>query len=215
MSVVALEMGGIKIAGVYRVSQSPGSAIMARRVTLMFTDVCDSTALFARLGDRAAFELLRAHFDGLDASVHRHCGELIKTNGDGILASFAAPVDGVRAALELQCLSHAMGWTRGAASHQLKIRVALHVGAVLAATLNGRLDYYGSTVNLGARLLKHVDGGEIVLSQELLRETGVTELVDAVPSRDERAIVKGFDAPVAFRCLSPSTPFRVVPISAD
>ncbi len=178
-------------------------AVTTTRLTLVLTDVCDSTALFAQLGDEAAFRLMSRHFGQLNEIVRDHDGDVVKTSGDGILASFVDPVDAVRAALDMRGLSAGVRSYRGSEpSHRLAIRTGLHVGSVLVGCLKRSRDYYGSTVNLVARLLRCGDRGEIILSQDLVREPGILDVIEVAPSRDEIAIIKGFNTPIAFRRLA-------------
>jgi class 3 adenylate cyclase len=74
-------------------------------------------------------------------------------------------------------------------------------------TLNDRLDYFGSTVNLAARLQGQSRGGDIVLSREIADDPAVTPLLDrlaaeGVPAEVDQAALKGFAEPLAFRRLN-------------
>jgi class 3 adenylate cyclase len=71
-------------------------------------------------------------------------------------------------------------------------------------TLNDRLDYFGSTVNLAARLQGESLGGDIVISASLAEDTGVKSLLDSLPSSDEAAEIRGFDRPARFRRVKPA-----------
>ena len=73
----------------------------------------------------------------------------------------------------------------------------------LLATLNGRLDYFGSTVNLAARLEGLSQGGDIVLSDRLASDPVVSAVISPLHSAVESAELKGFGAPVSFRRLVP------------
>jgi class 3 adenylate cyclase len=78
----------------------------------------------------------------------------------------------------------------------IPVKIGLHSGACIAVTLNDRLDYFGSTVNLAARLQGQSAGGDIVLSETMANEPGVAERLGAVA---ETARVKGFAEPIALR----------------
>ncbi|MGH6962095.1 MAG: adenylate/guanylate cyclase domain-containing protein, partial [Dongiaceae bacterium] len=82
------------------------------------------------------------------------------------------------------------------------IKLGLHRGPCIAVTLNDRLDYFGSTVNLAARLQGQSVGGDIVLSQALAVDAGVQALLADYAVTDETAQIKGFDRPVAFHRLT-------------
>jgi class 3 adenylate cyclase len=85
----------------------------------------------------------------------------------------------------------------------LAIKMGLHSGPCVAVTLNGRLDYFGSTVNLAARLEGLSQGGDIVLSDRLASDPVVSAVISSLHSIVESAELKGFGAPVSFRRLVP------------
>jgi class 3 adenylate cyclase len=66
-------------------------------------------------------------------------------------------------------------------------------------TLNDRLDYFGSTVNLAARLQGESAGGDIVLSETMAGEPGVAERLAPLGTVAVTARVKGFAEPIALR----------------
>jgi class 3 adenylate cyclase len=65
-------------------------------------------------------------------------------------------------------------------------------------TLNERLDYFGTTVNLAARLQGESQGGDIVLSEEIVDDPAASPLVAGAALAAETAPVKGFADPVRF-----------------
>jgi class 3 adenylate cyclase len=81
----------------------------------------------------------------------------------------------------------------------IPVKIGLHSGACIAVTLNDRLDYFGSTVNLAARLQGESAGGDIVLSQTMAGEPGLADRLGALGAVAETARVKGFAEPVALR----------------
>ncbi len=70
-------------------------------------------------------------------------------------------------------------------------------------TLNGRLDYFGTTVNMAARLQGQSQGGDIVLSETVAEDPEVKRLIDGLTARHESTVLKGFDSAVAFQRLHP------------
>ena len=171
----------------------PGDEVAIGTVTLMFTDLKGSTALYDRVGDAHAFHMVREHFAVLAKTVREHDGAIVKTIGDAVMAAFADPADAVKAALAIQ----------SAPPEGLAIKMGLHSGACVAVTLNGRLDYFGSTVNLAARLEGLSQGGDIVLSDRLASDPVVSAVISSLHSEVESAELKGFGAPVSFRRLVP------------
>ena len=174
----------------------PGDEVAVARVALMFTDLKGSTGLFNRIGDAAAYHLVREHFAFLAAIVREHRGAIVKTIGDAIMASFADPADALRAALTIQEKIAAFNQTQD--DGDLTIKLGLHLGPSIVVTLNGRLDYFGATVNMAARLQGASEGGDIVLSEEMAADPLVAELLSGLILERETTRLKGFDAPVAY-----------------
>ena len=85
----------------------------------------------------------------------------------------------------------------------VSIRIGLHGGSSIAVTLNERLDYYGETVNLAARLEGQSEGGEITLSEEFARDPAVANLLRDYEVRERSVSLKGLGAQLVIRQLSP------------
>ena len=181
----------------------PGDEAGIGQVTLMFTDLKGSTAMYGRLGDAAAYRLVRDHFAFLAAQIREHDGATVKTIGDAVMAAFSDPAQALAAALAVQRNVAAFNREHGQGREALIIKLGLHAGPCIAVTLNGRLDYFGSTVNLAARLQAESEGGDIVLSPALAADPAVAGLLKGLSIASESARVKGFDAPVAFLRLRP------------
>ena len=182
----------------------PGDEAGIGQVTLMFTDLKGSTAMYGRLGDAGAYRLVREHFAFLAAQIREHDGAIIKTIGDAVMAAFSDPAQALAAALAVQRNVAAFNREHGQGGEDLVIKLGLHAGPCIAVTLNGRLDYFGSTVNLAARLQAESEGNDIVVSSPLAADPGAAGLLKGVTAAAESARVKGFEAPVAFLRLRPS-----------
>jgi class 3 adenylate cyclase len=180
----------------------PGDEAGVGQVTILFTDLRGSTALYEQIGDAAAFNLVREHFAVLGKAVRDNNGAVIKTIGDAVMAAFADPADAVRAALAMRdavaALARRLTAERGLAGEALVVKVGLHMGPSIAVNLNDRLDYFGTTVNMAARLQGQSDGGDIVLSRAVADDPAVRPLLASLPARDETVMLKGFAAPVPF-----------------
>ena len=181
----------------------PGDEAGIGQVTLMFTDLQGSTAMYSRIGDAAAYRLVREHFAFLAAAIRDHDGAVVKTIGDAVMAAFADPVKAVDAALAVQRGVAQFNRAHGIGSEGVVIKMGLHAGACIAVTLNGRLDYFGSAVNLAARLQNESQGGDIVVSADLAGDPAVRERLKAIAATSERARVKGFETRVDFLRLQP------------
>ena len=144
---------------------------------------------------------MREHFAVLGGAIREHNGTIVKTIGDAVMAAFADPADGVRAALAIH--NNLAALNAASEDEPLVIKIGLHAGPCIAVTLNDRLDYFGSTVNLAARLQGESAGDDIVLSHALVDDAVVAGLLRAVPAAEETAFVRGFPEPVPFRRLGP------------
>jgi class 3 adenylate cyclase len=173
------------------ISASQGHQI--RDLTFLFTDLQDSTAMYARVGDVTAFDLVRLHFDTLSAVARRHRGVIVKTIGDALMARFQDPADAVRAGLEM--FARLERFNRSNAT-QLVLKVGLHRGDAIAVTVRGRVDYFGQTVNIAARIGAAAGPGELALSDDVYRGAGVAELLVERDMRDETVSLKGVEGEV-------------------
>jgi class 3 adenylate cyclase len=121
-------------------------------VTLLFTDLVDSTVMAHRLGDRPWRELLTAHFEAMRAELDRFGGREVDTTGDGMFATFDGPARAL----------HCAGAIRRTASRQgLRIRAGVHVGEV--ELVGGRVQ--GIAVHEAARIMGRAGANEILLSE--------------------------------------------------
>jgi class 3 adenylate cyclase len=178
----------------------PGDEIGISQITLMFTDLKGSTGFYERVGDAAAYQKVRNHFAYLAGIVRAHNGTVVKTIGDAVMAAFVDPSDAIRAALAVQAGIRAFNESCG--GEDLVIKLGLHTGPCIAVTLNERLDYFGSTVNMAARLQGQSEGGDIVLSEALSADPAVASLLGRYDLVSESRRIRGFDEPVAYRRLS-------------
>ena len=120
-------------------------------VTMVFTDLVDSTQRASQLGDRAWRGLLDAHDGTVAAEVDRYGGRIIKNLGDGLLLSFDGPAAAITACIDLRAAIVRLG---------LDIRIAVHTGEV--ERRGG--DFTGVAVNLASRMLDLAAAGDIVVS---------------------------------------------------
>jgi class 3 adenylate cyclase len=136
-------------------------------LTFLFTDLRGSTALYERVGDLAAFDLVRAHFHVLNDIVAAQSGAVVKTIGDAVMATFPTPDRAIAAALEMRDAMRALNERHG--TEDLLLKIGLHEGPCIAVMLNERQDYFGQTVNIASRV-QHLAG-----SQEILTTAPVVE----------------------------------------
>ena len=76
-------------------------------------------------------------------------------------------------------------------SRDLILKIGIHRGQSIAVTLNDRLDYFGQTVNLAARVQNLANADELCLTQEVMEAPGVRELLKGLKTNEEFARLKG------------------------
>jgi len=119
--------------------------------TLLFTDIVDSTATIARIGDAAWRELLRRHYDATRAALDRFRGREVTTTGDGMLATFDGPARALLCAAAIRSDAIQAG---------LHIRAGVHVGEVETVGTQVR----GMAVHEAARIMAAAVPDEILVS---------------------------------------------------
>jgi class 3 adenylate cyclase len=151
---------------------SPGQLVSVATVTLLVTALDHAGSLYGTLGDARAFGLIHEHFRLLDERLRQGGGALVKTVGEGIVASFDQVVAAVEAALDLQEVLR-----QAPATRDLRLRVGVHRGPAMAATLNDHLDYFGTTVSQAMQLPLLAQGGEVILTQAVAADPRVAALL--------------------------------------
>lgn len=119
-------------------------------LTFLFTDLKGSTELYERVGDLVAYDMVRSHFGVLNEVVAAQAGAVVKTIGDAVMATFPTPDRGLAAALSMREAMLKLNAESG--REDLLLKIGMHEGPCLAVTLNDRLDYFGQTVNIAARV---------------------------------------------------------------
>lgn len=156
---------------------SPDQHIAVGQRSVLFTDLCGSTAMYERIGDAAAYGLVREHFRLLFAEIEGHGGRVVKTVGDCVMATFDAPIDAARAGK--RCIAALRGLKdKDGKAPGLQLKVGVHHGACLAVEANGQIDYFGRTVNIAARVESLAGTDELVLSWTALEDRAVQAFVD-------------------------------------
>ena len=148
--------------------------------TLLFTDLESSTALTQSLGDAKAQEVLDGHDAAVRAALEAHGGEEVKHTGDGIFAAFTSAVSAVEAALQIQ---------RELAGAEVRVRVGLNAGEPIAKDD----DYFGSAVQLAARVCDRAEPGQVLVSN-VVKELCTGKLFQFEDQGE--ATLKGFPEPV-------------------
>ena len=177
-------------------------SLAVTRLALLFSDLRGSTAFYARKGDPVAYRLVREHYTVIGREVRAVRGAVVKTVGDGVMASFGEPLAALRAALAIQAGLAAFNRDHHLTGDDaLLLKLGVHTGPCLSVNLNGRMDYFGTTVNVASRIEGLSQGADVVVTAPVLAESGAAALLDN--ARRQGATVtefvstlRGIDAPV-------------------
>ncbi len=185
---------------------APGQDIGVESVTILFSDLQASTRLYEESGDAPAYGHVRRHFDFLKERIALCQGAIVKTIGDAVMAVFHQPADAVRCALLIQRDLPAFN-ARWPDRRPLVMRLGVHHGPAIAINANGRLDYFGRTVNIAARLQRESQGGDVVLTKVLAEDLRVREALE----REKAAVIqewtptlRGVSEPLTLQRIAPS-----------
>lgn len=148
------------------------------RVTILFSDIEESTALNERIGDRAFVRLIDRHARMVGRHVRRHDGYVVKSQGDGFMIAFAEPERAVRCSLDVQR-------ELAKRSNGIRVRIGIHAGK----SVRRGDDLFGRNVAMAARVAAAAAGGEVLVS-ESVRDAVVLADVGFDDGRDVE--LKGF-----------------------
>ncbi len=156
-----------------------------KNLTVLFTDLKGSTELYSRMGDMRAYGLVGEHFGILREVVAERGGAVVKTIGDAVMASFPTPAPALEAAMVMNREIGKVG--------DLELKIGLHAGPCIAVDLNERLDYFGQTVNIAARVQAIADSRQIVCTDPVREAPGAAEVIAALSpvGARELAALKG------------------------
>jgi class 3 adenylate cyclase len=144
-------------------------------LTILFTDLRGSTALYDRVGDLAAFDLVRSHFGELIAAVASEGGAVVKTIGDAVMATFPTPDRALRSAIRMRQAMRKINEERG--SEDLALNIGVHEGPCLAVMLDERQDYFGQTVNIASRVQDLADPTAILATKPVVETAEVARML--------------------------------------
>jgi class 3 adenylate cyclase len=160
-------------------------------LTFLFTDLKGSTALYERVGDLAAFDLVRAHFQALLEIISSEKGAVVKTIGDAVMATFVRPEHAIVAGLRMRAAMDALNVERG--RNDLVVKIGIHEGPCLAVMLNERQDYFGQTVNIAARVQGLSTSQAIHITGPVIDAPAVAAILDreAIVPIQKQAALRG------------------------
>jgi len=155
------------------------AAAARRRATFLVVDIVGSTAKAARIGDRRWSEVMNHYYTKVRSELRATRGSIVNTTGDGVLASFRTPKNGIRCAHAIRDAVRVLG---------LEIRAGLHVGEyeVIGS------EHVGIAIHIGTRVAAKARASEVLVSsavRELMSESGYefldrgTHRLKGVPER--------------------------------
>jgi class 3 adenylate cyclase len=162
-------------------------------LTFLFTDLKGSTALYERVGDLAAFDLVRAHFHALLEIIASERGAVVKTIGDAVMATFVRPEHALAASLRMRAAMKMLNAERG--KEDLIVKIGIHEGPCLAVMLNERQDYFGQTVNIASRVQSLSTSQEIHITAPVIDSPAVATIL-------EKAALKPIQKEAALRGIA-------------
>lgn len=155
-------------------------------LTFLFTDLKGSTELYERVGDLAAYDLVRAHFRILNEIVAAERGAVVKTIGDAVMATFPTPDRAMAAALKMREALKDL-------KDELLLKIGIHEGPCLAVSLNDRQDYFGRTVNIASRVQGLATSRAIFATRRVVTDSEAAKLLQSngITATPEKRSLRG------------------------
>lgn len=172
----------------FEVSRCAKMSRMGGVAIVVFSDLVDSTALLARLGDDRMDRLRRTHVEDVSSAIAVSGGRVVKTLGDGVMSSFDSALSALRAAARIQASVEELDSVHG------QIGIAARVGVAAGEPIPDGEDLHGMAVVIASRLSSAAETGE-VLVQDLVQ--GLVASRDGVALEGTREYeLKGVPQPV-------------------
>jgi class 3 adenylate cyclase len=159
-------------------------------LTLVFTDIVDSTVMAERMGDAGWVELIGNHESDIRRIVTKHSGTVVKMLGDGSMLSFGSARAATRAALEIHEVTADLDYA---------IRIGIHSGEVTRQ----EGDLLGVTVNKTARIASIAQAGQILVSAVVAELVGPVDGLDFGPP--ETVTLKGLSGTHILMAIEPNS----------
>ena len=162
-------------------------------LTFLFTDLKGSTALYERVGDLVAYDLVRQHFRVLHEVVAAEAGAVVKTIGDAVMATFPTPDRALAAALRMREEMARINTERN--NEDLLLKIGIHEGPCLAVTLNDHQDYFGQTVNMAARVQGLASSRAIIVTKPVVDDPNAAKILEksGLHPTMQHAALRGID----------------------
>jgi class 3 adenylate cyclase len=147
----------------------PNMQLGLSNIVILFSDLVGSTQLYEHKGDGNAFALVQEHFELMIPIIRQHQGGVVKTIGDAVMAVFTDSKTALQASLTiLQAFTQRN--QQVPTDEQIILKLGLHQGPCIVLNLNDKLDYFGNTVNLAARIQGMSQGNDVVISEAIFQE---------------------------------------------
>ena len=172
--VTALDLIGIPAFREHFSEQVPAldQSIKIRSVSVLFTDLIHSTALYSRMGDLSAYAFVKDHFDLLFNEIVAHSGGIIKTIGDAVMAVFRDAKTPIEVSFHIkEKLAKLLVQRFGDENSGIKLGISS--GTALIVNMNNTLDLFGSTVNLAARIVNFADQQSVAVTPAIMADLEV------------------------------------------
>lgn len=172
----------------------PGEEIGIKNLSILFTDLKGSTEFYNTKGDAFAYKAVSSHFDILIKNIPKFDGAIVKTIGDAIMGIFLLPVNAVLYAIQIQRELKELN-QKEFGENVIILKVGIHTGPVLAVNQNEKLDYFGKTVNLAARVEGKCKGGDIVITRSMYENDEIKKVIEKEKIKIEifESNLKGFE----------------------
>jgi len=172
------------------------SAAVDGTVTIIFTDIVDSTIMLSRLGDHAWLDIIRRHNAVIEELTAAHGGTVVETQGDGSMLAFSSARRAVTCAQAIQ-----QGIERAFAESSLpiRVRIGIHTGDALQEAEH----FFGTTVHYAARVASHALAGEVLVSS-LVRDLVASSDSNVTFLEGRELELKGIDGQHRLYALAPS-----------
>jgi class 3 adenylate cyclase len=152
---------------------SSDQIVSVAHITVMRVNLNGSQRLYEALGDGPAFNQIRASLGRILLAVKENAGAVVKTIGEGVLASFSDPKSAMLTAIDL---------VQRRSAGDLQISIAIHSGTAMVATVDERLDYFGKTLKTLEQLI------EAASPQTIAVTSSITELAEVQSLLDDRQL---------------------------
>ncbi|WP_372368039.1 protein kinase [Candidatus Uabimicrobium sp. HlEnr_7] len=150
---------------------SPQQLVSISNLILIAVDIHNSELFYKEKTDSQAFQLLYNYLQNLEQHITENTGVVIKTKNEGLIASFPTVKNAIQAAISLQKKLESCNCN-------LKTRVTAHRGPAMVATINNRLDYFGSTIKSLEYMLSICNTDQVIYSQSIAEDPTFTKLLN-------------------------------------